>query len=181
MNTYKINGNIYTTSEEEIKEGDWTFNGEEIYKWTKDDVEDCLYNPGAKNYKGCKKIILTTNQDLINDGVAKLPQQEISDEAKQRAKNYMSLKGALEPKQETFVSKGSDETKEESLVEKMIPHQLKYNLDVMEKLSSTLPQQETLYTEEQVREALSECFKASQEGYNITSNEIIQSLKTKKD
>jgi hypothetical protein len=44
--------------------------------------------------------------------------------------------------QETFVSKGSDETKEESLVEKMIPHQLKYNLDVMEKLASTLPQQE---------------------------------------
>jgi hypothetical protein len=45
-----------------------------------------------------------------------------------------------------------------------------------------LPQQETLYTEEQVRKALSESFKASQEGYNITSNEIIQSLKqTKKD
>jgi len=42
-------------------------------------------------------------------------------------------------------------------------------------------EQENLYTEEQVREALSECFKASQEGYNITSNEIIQSLKTKKD
>ena len=44
-----------------------------------------------------------------------------------------------------------------------------------------LPQQETLYTEEQVREALSESFKASQEGYNITSDEIIQSLKPKKD
>jgi hypothetical protein len=44
--------------------------------------------------------------------------------------------------QETFVSKGSDETKEESLVEKMIPHQLKYNLDVMEKLTRTSPQQE---------------------------------------
>jgi hypothetical protein len=39
---------------------------------------------------------------------------------------------------------------------------------------------ETLYTEKQVREALSESFKASQEGYNITSDEIIQSLKQPK-
>ena len=37
---------------------------------------------------------------------------------------------------------------------------------------------ENLYTEEQVRKALSESFKASQEGYNITSDEIIKSLKT---
>jgi tRNA threonylcarbamoyladenosine modification (KEOPS) complex Cgi121 subunit len=41
-------------------------------------------------------------------------------------------------------------------------------------------EQESLYTEEQVREALSESFKASQEGYNITSDEIIQSLKQPK-
>ena len=69
MNTHKINGNIYITSEEEIKEGDWTFDGDNLYKWTKDDVEDCLYNTGSKNYKGCKKIILTTDEDLINDGI----------------------------------------------------------------------------------------------------------------
>jgi hypothetical protein len=36
-----------------------------------------------------------------------------------------------------------------------------------------------LYTEEQLREALSESFKASQEGYNIISDEIIQSLQPK--
>jgi hypothetical protein len=42
----------------------------------------------------------------------------------------------------TYGSKGSDVTKEESLVEKMIPHQLKYNLDMMEKLSSTSSQTE---------------------------------------
>jgi len=65
--------NIYITNSEEIKEGDWTFNGESPYKWTKDDVEDCLYNSGAKNYKGCKKIILTTDQSL--DGI-----QDIDDE-----------------------------------------------------------------------------------------------------
>jgi len=70
-----INQNIYITNLEEIKEGDWTFNGESPYKWTKDDVEDYLYNQGANNYKGCKKIILTTDANLIKDGV-----QAIDDE-----------------------------------------------------------------------------------------------------
>ena len=36
------------------------------------------------------------------------------------------------------------------------------------------------YTEEQIREALSEAFKANQEGYDITSDEIIQSIKRSK-
>jgi hypothetical protein len=36
---------------------------------------------------------------------------------------------------------------------------------------------ELLYSEEQLRLALSEAFKANQEGYQITSDEIIQSLK----
>ena len=67
--------NIYITSAEDIKEGHWVFDGENTYKWTTGDVEDCLYNPGANNYKGCKKIILTTDQDLIADGV-----QDIDDE-----------------------------------------------------------------------------------------------------
>lgn len=31
--------------------------------------------------------------------------ENTSEEAKQRAKNYMSLKGALEPKQETLINK----------------------------------------------------------------------------
>jgi hypothetical protein len=67
--------NIYITSDEEIKEGDWTFDGENPYKWTSEDNEDCLYNPSFENYKGCKKIILTTDPDLIADGV-----QAIDDE-----------------------------------------------------------------------------------------------------
>ena len=61
-----------------------------------------------------------------------------------RAGNYMRAYEDFDDYyEETFVSKGSDEVKEESLVEKMIPHQLKYNLDVMEKLTPIkLPQQE---------------------------------------
>ncbi len=60
---------IFITFDEDIKEGDWAFDGENAYKWTSGDVEDCLYNPGDNNYKGCKKIILTTDPTLIEDGI----------------------------------------------------------------------------------------------------------------
>jgi lipoate-protein ligase A len=57
----------------------------------------------------------------------------------------------------------------------------KFIVEAIREKIERLSEQETLYTEEQVRKALSESFKASQEGYNITSDEIIQSLKPKKD
>ena len=60
--------NIYITNDEEIKEGDWYFITESISKceskYEANDLTDI-----------CKKIILTTDQDLINDGV-----QAIDDE-----------------------------------------------------------------------------------------------------
>lgn len=40
-------------------------------------------------------------------------------------------------------------------------------------------QAERMYSEEEVRIMLSESFKASQEGYNITSDEIIEQFKNK--
>lgn len=143
--------NIYITSNEEIKEGDWFFNGEHFLVCSR--VTDIIIDTKGQwsNIKTSNKIILTTDQDLIKDGVQKIdddflewfvknpsceevkvvekqhfeadkskrknplngvyysykiiiPKEEltISDEAKQRAKNYMSLKGALEPKQETL-------------------------------------------------------------------------------
>jgi hypothetical protein len=70
-----IGQHIYITNNEKIKEGDWTFDGENPYKWTSGDNEDCLYNSSSENYKGFKKIILTTDEDLIKDGV-----QAIDDE-----------------------------------------------------------------------------------------------------
>jgi hypothetical protein len=74
-NIYKINDSIYITSDEEIKEGDIWYDGTNIRK----DFPKSFIN-GID-----KKIILTTDQDLIKDGVAKLPQQEISDGAKDTA------------------------------------------------------------------------------------------------
>ncbi len=62
--------NIYITSDEEIKEGDWRLDirNSNVYKSNKADSE--LYDNSFR-----KKIILTTDQDLIKDGV-----QAIDDE-----------------------------------------------------------------------------------------------------
>jgi hypothetical protein len=69
-NLNKINNNIYITSDEEIKEGDWyldTFNTQRIKANQFSD---------HKHYgNACKKIILTTDTELIKDGV-----QAINDE-----------------------------------------------------------------------------------------------------
>lgn len=77
----KSTHNIYITSDEEIKEGDWYLNIEE-YDRIKNPFYGKLYkaNQSIKSvsteYKhNLKKIILTTDQDLIKDGV-----QAIDDE-----------------------------------------------------------------------------------------------------
>jgi len=62
---------IYITNDKEIKEGDWYYDTKDfeslvpVYRRSQD----------LKFYSGCKKIILTTDQDLIKDGV-----QAIDDE-----------------------------------------------------------------------------------------------------
>jgi len=61
-----INQNIYITSDEEIKEGDWFLTDDKR-------VEKCAPDWRAREWH--KKIILTTDQDLIKDGV-----QSIDDE-----------------------------------------------------------------------------------------------------
>ena len=58
--------NIYITSNEEIKEGDWCID--------EDGLKKCTAHAGAMNHY-FQKIILTTDTDLIKDGV-----QEIKDE-----------------------------------------------------------------------------------------------------
>ena len=61
---YGVNQNIYITSEEEIQVNDYITDGYLIWKW-KDD----------SSLLGRKKVILTTDQDLIKEGV-----QTIDDE-----------------------------------------------------------------------------------------------------
>ena len=56
--------NIYITNDEEIKDGDYITDGYKVWQW-KDD----------SSLLGRKKVILTTDQDLIKDGI-----QTIDDE-----------------------------------------------------------------------------------------------------
>jgi|694.fasta_scaffold20377_18 hypothetical protein len=53
-----INQHIYITNSEEIKDDNWYLNNGNLLKCTE-----------IKKRSGCKKIILTTDQDLIADGV----------------------------------------------------------------------------------------------------------------
>ena len=76
---YAVNKNIYITSDEEIKEGDWflldmshSSHPNEVHqmghnKWSK--TGGINFSEPNSWTKACKKIILTTDQDLINDGV----------------------------------------------------------------------------------------------------------------
>jgi len=60
---------IYITNDEEPKNGDWILNSwNEIHKLTKNDKSESYKNT-------CKKIILTTDQDIIKDGVQPIPDE----------------------------------------------------------------------------------------------------------
>jgi hypothetical protein len=72
--------NIYITNDEEIKGGDWIEKNGKIYKCTiSNDFYITVYEKnkyaGSFDTDTCKKIILTTDPDLIKDGV-----QAIDDE-----------------------------------------------------------------------------------------------------
>ena len=66
-NIHKINGFIYITNNEEIKEGDWVTNSLSIMKANLDG------QPTMDDFHPWKKIILTTDQDIIKDGIQKIP------------------------------------------------------------------------------------------------------------
>jgi hypothetical protein len=74
--------NIYITSDEEIKEGDWYLNNSNLVKCTE-----------IKKRSSCKKIILTTDQDLIKDGVWGIEDGFLEWFVKNPSCEYIELKG----------------------------------------------------------------------------------------
>jgi hypothetical protein len=66
--------NIYITSEEKIKGGDWIYSNvyDKIYQATEIAI---YFHATGDNKNNWRKIILTTDQDLINNGI-----QAIDDE-----------------------------------------------------------------------------------------------------
>ncbi len=85
MKNIHIIQNIYITSDEEIKEKDWLIVNDEDVMQMKSSYDNDMSGEdiwvgdslnGYATYKdNCKKVILTTDQDLIKDGV-----QAIDDE-----------------------------------------------------------------------------------------------------
>jgi hypothetical protein len=72
--TYNLN--IYITSDEEIKEGDCVlYHEDKISQVLGINIDELKLDKGGVWRSSCKKIILTTDQDLIKDGV-----QSIDDE-----------------------------------------------------------------------------------------------------
>jgi hypothetical protein len=63
--------NIYITNDEEIKEGDWVFGGDflDVEKVCQEEVDNLKLYKDSDFTVPFKKIILTTDQDLIKDGV----------------------------------------------------------------------------------------------------------------
>ena len=197
--------NMYITSDEEIKEGDWYFNFDYNY------IKQCVHtnNKIIKNIiyfdenstlfdyrKDCKKIILTTDLELQKDGIQAIdddflewfvenpsceeveigegtryedewidnedggeiyqhqyccykiiiPKEEhILEEAKQRAANYMSLKGALEPKD---VVLGYKTSLDAQMLNSQYVDFSNPNADKISSSSTTSFKQERMYSEE---------------------------------
>jgi hypothetical protein len=121
--------NIYITSDEEIKEGDWVLNIEEntIFKPSNDEIYD-IKNSEAKYYEYCKKIILTTDQDLYYV-------QGIDDEFLEW---FVKNPSCEEVKIEGHIYKGQDETEYKIIIPK---EEIKQN------------QLERMYSEEDLKRA----------------------------
>ena len=63
--------NIYITSDEEIKEGDWCYD---IFLQAIFQANSFM---GIKTKNTAKKITLTTDQDLINDGIEQISEDTL--------------------------------------------------------------------------------------------------------
>lgn len=83
----EVRGEIYITNNDHIGESDWFIRGNEIHKCFrvhKTDIEfltsiDSVYCGSNKFWdkEYCKKIILTTNKDLIANGVQKIDEESL--------------------------------------------------------------------------------------------------------
>jgi hypothetical protein len=114
----KLDGvNIYITSDEEIKEGDWyinTFVSEREQKpQTHTEKRHLINHQKDYRFKYCKKIILTTDQDLI--GV-----QAIDDEFLEWFVKNQSCESV---KVEGHIYKGQDETEYKIIIPSEEPKQ----------------------------------------------------------
>ena len=227
--------NIYITSDEEIKEGDWfmsDFNSFPIHNIKELSEREGTLGWEQKDLKNNLKIILTTDPDLIKEGVQAIDDEFLEwfvknptcesvkyvgddcyyeiiipkEEPKQencctpvgQIKRYVNCVGCdRKPKQEELKFKnrqiGAAGFVANKIMENMINKSKQETLEEVAKkqwgnvhrtgvlgfIEGAKWQAERMYSEEEVRLMLSESFKASQEGYDITSDSIIEQFKKK--
>jgi hypothetical protein len=209
--------NIYITSDEEIKDRDWVYCiiDKEI------DIANDRTNYHRNEFQ---KIILTTDQDLIKEGVQSIDDEFLEWFVKNPSckeveveKGYLGMCGFVKssepiskdklhykiiiPKEDWLLNNPQCkqiESCSKSLSKKCIcPKEPKQETTLEEAaerwfgkdefypdpkqgfIAGAKWQAERRYSEEEVRLMLSESFKASQEGYNITSDSIIEQFKKK--
>jgi hypothetical protein len=138
--TFKTGKNIYITSDEEIKEGNWVLNisNDKIFKQDNS-------KPDTYTLSFWRKIILTTDQDLIDDGV-----QAIDDEFLEwfvKNPSYESIEVVYEPKNFLDASQGW----EYSIISKIPKEEAKYPNNLQGSVIDLSAENNTSYLPEQKR------------------------------
>jgi hypothetical protein len=181
---FLINKNIYITSNEEIKERDWTLMFDSFgHLFLCDKPQQYLgIEKGHHLNKGLRKIILTTDQDLIKDGV-----QEIDDEflewfVKNPSCEYVHVyKEHKQINQDNIVTKGSTALVFSHYVIYIPKEELQ---DVFFTNKSESSKVERMYSEEEVNEIIAEVWNSCEDNEGETFIEvrkrILEQLKNKK-
>jgi len=164
-----INQHIYITSDEEIKEGDWVicwggdYKNIEIVKLNKDNYTHWIID--AENYK---KIILTTDPDLIADGVQAIDDDFLEWFVKNPTCQYVEVKQPFTPSSMVYgintnpyeIIFPQEEPKQETLEEYINEVTKNFNDEMSVKFTSggiklgAKWQAERMYTEEEVLDML---------------------------
>jgi hypothetical protein len=177
---YMMNQHIYITSNEEIKEG--------VNQWYLDKVLNEPYNSGGAQYSSKQDvIILTTDMDLIQDGIQPIDddflewfvenpncgyvdQRLIWDEEKLTS-IYKIVYAFSEPLQElergiTITHVGKQETLEEAARRIFGDDEDGHYLEKRAFIKGAKWQAEKLYSEEDMREAYFTAINSTAEGWN---------------
>ena len=107
------NQHIYITSDEEIKEGDWVLKfpfNELVFKALEVKKDEFVQEKRLCNYpyNWCKKIILTTDQDLIAEGIQQIDDEFLEWFVKNPSYEYVLITNDFEQvNQDNPVLKGS--------------------------------------------------------------------------
>lgn len=190
---------IYITSDEEIKDGDWVYSEArntllKVKSKTKTSVgtlliEDDIITPLEINEVDCKKIILTTDQDLIKDGVQAIDDEFINWFVENpscemvEVEDWLDNKGCVawglsgryqiiipkeEPKQETL-----EEALQKYDKSKCKHFRREHTSDILYDsfnegfVEGAKWQQERMYSEKEVKKALHDCMILANETDNI--------------